>query len=75
MFKMLRDVQNELIRVNNNQILPIRKGSQGSILAMKVQHGDKVSYLAQMKVSDSGNATGRTFYVESDCLVEVISDA
>lgn len=74
MFKMLYHVDSELVRVNNAQVIQVRSSTspRGSVSAMKIKEEGGVCLMAQFDILERGFATGRTFYVASDCLVEVI---
>lgn len=74
MHKMLYDVTDERVRVNIAQI-KCNPYVQGSVIAMKIEEnsfGDCL--MAELDVTEKGIATGRTFFVEHNCLVEVLDE-
>lgn len=70
MFRMLRDVRDELVEVRNAQIARDSK-VKGTVSAAKIKDEGNVCLMAKFDIVGAW-ATGRTFYVESDCLVEVL---
>lgn len=75
MHKMLYDVTDERVRVNNAQI-KCNPYVQGSVIAMKIEeNGFGDCLMAELNVTKQGIATGRTFFVENNCLVEVLDES
>lgn len=72
MFRMLRDVEDELILVKKAQI-ERDVNVRGLILATKLMdHDEQTCIVVSMRVDKRGNSKGNFFRVESDCLVEVL---